>query len=117
MFTDPRGGQGAGPFGGAASCPDEQHIDPLDGGDLLRNGDCSRGSIRRMSSTSSSAVSGRAPRARCSPGIRRSRPLVFVEGVGVVGDEKGVHVVRAGDVVSNPPGTWRWHGAVPGTDR
>lgn len=40
--------------------------------------------------------------------------LVFVDGVGVVGDENGVHVVRAGDVVSNPPGGWHWHGAVPG---
>ena len=39
---------------------------------------------------------------------------VFVEGVGVVGDEDGVHVVRAGDVVSNPPGAWHWHGATPG---
>jgi mannose-6-phosphate isomerase-like protein (cupin superfamily) len=39
--------------------------------------------------------------------------LVVVEGVGVVGDEKGVHVVRAGDVVSNPAGTWHWHGAAP----
>jgi hypothetical protein len=41
--------------------------------------------------------------------------LVFVEGIGVVGDDKGVHVVRAGDVVSNPPGAWHWHGATPGT--
>jgi hypothetical protein len=41
--------------------------------------------------------------------------LVFVDGIGVVGDDKGVHVVRAGDVVSNPPGAWHWHGATPGT--
>ena len=41
--------------------------------------------------------------------------LVFVDGIGVVGDEQGVHVVRAGDVVSNPPGGWHWHGAVPGS--
>lgn len=40
--------------------------------------------------------------------------LVYVAGVGVVADESGVHVVRAGDVVSNPPGAWHWHGAVPG---
>lgn len=39
--------------------------------------------------------------------------LVFVEGVGVVADENGVHVVRAGDVVSNPPGAWHWQGASP----
>jgi mannose-6-phosphate isomerase-like protein (cupin superfamily) len=39
--------------------------------------------------------------------------LVFVEGVGVVADENGVHVVHAGDVVSNPPGAWHWHGATP----
>jgi hypothetical protein len=41
--------------------------------------------------------------------------LVYVDGIGVVGDETGVHVVRAGDVVSNPPGAWHWHGAVPGS--
>jgi mannose-6-phosphate isomerase-like protein (cupin superfamily) len=40
--------------------------------------------------------------------------LVFVEGVGVVADEDGVHVVRTGDVVSNPPNAWHWHGATPG---
>ena len=41
--------------------------------------------------------------------------LVYVEGIGVVGDKNGVHIVHAGDVVSNPPGTWHWHGASPGT--
>ncbi|MDH2413841.1 hypothetical protein [Nocardioides sp. CER19] len=40
--------------------------------------------------------------------------LVYVDGIGVVGDENGVHVVRAGDVISSPPGGWHWHGAVPG---
>jgi quercetin dioxygenase-like cupin family protein len=40
--------------------------------------------------------------------------LVFTEGVGVVGDEQGVQVVHAGDIVSNPPGAWHWHGAAPG---
>ena len=40
--------------------------------------------------------------------------LVIVEGVGVVADDDGVHVVRTGDVISNPPGAWHWHGAVPG---
>lgn len=39
--------------------------------------------------------------------------LIVTEGIGVVGDESGVHVVRAGDVISNPPGAWHWHGAVP----
>lgn len=39
--------------------------------------------------------------------------LIVTHGVGVVGDEAGVHVVRAGDVVSSPPGAWHWHGAVP----
>ena len=39
--------------------------------------------------------------------------LVFTEGQGVVADENGVHVVHAGDVVSNPPGAWHWHGATP----
>ena len=41
--------------------------------------------------------------------------LVISQGTGVVGDEKGVHVVRAGDVVSSPPGAWHWHGATPAT--
>ncbi|HEX2317528.1 MAG TPA: cupin domain-containing protein [Streptosporangiaceae bacterium] len=43
----------------------------------------------------------------------RGQQLIVTEGVGVVGDEQGVHVVRAGDVISNPPGTWHWHGATP----
>jgi quercetin dioxygenase-like cupin family protein len=38
--------------------------------------------------------------------------LGFVEGA--VADEDGVHVVRAGDVVSNPPGAWHCLGATPG---
>ena len=41
--------------------------------------------------------------------------LVIAQGTGVIGDEKGVHVVRAGDVVSSPPGAWHWHGATPAT--
>lgn len=41
--------------------------------------------------------------------------LVIVDGVGVVADEDGVHTVRTGDVVSNPPGAWHWHGAAPAT--
>ena len=52
--------------------------------------------------------------ARTVPHQHKSgQHLVFVEGVGVVADEKGVHVVRAGDVVSNPPDSWHWHGATP----
>ena len=39
--------------------------------------------------------------------------LVVVSGVGVVADETQVRVVRAGDVVSSPPGAWHWHGATP----
>jgi quercetin dioxygenase-like cupin family protein len=41
--------------------------------------------------------------------------LFITQGVGVVGDETGVRVVRAGDVVSSPAGGWHWHGAAPGT--
>lgn len=41
--------------------------------------------------------------------------LIVTNGVGVVGDERGVHVVRTGDVISNPPDTWHWHGAAPAT--
>ena len=39
--------------------------------------------------------------------------LVITSGVGVVGDEAGVHIVRTGDVVTNPPDGWHWHGALP----
>lgn len=45
----------------------------------------------------------------------KGQHLVFVAGPGVVADENGVHVVQAGDVVSNPPGAWHWHGAAPGS--
>ncbi len=41
--------------------------------------------------------------------------IVVVSGVGVVGDETQVKVVRAGDVVSSPPGAWHWHGATLGS--
>ena len=41
--------------------------------------------------------------------------IVVVSGVGVVADETQVKVVRAGDVVSSPPGAWHWHGATPTT--
>lgn len=41
--------------------------------------------------------------------------LVITEGVGVVADEEAVRIVRAGDVVTNPPGAWHWHGGLPGT--
>ena len=53
--------------------------------------------------------------ARTVPHVHhQGQHLVFVDGIGVVGDENGVHVVHAGDVVSSPPGSWHWHGAVPG---
>src|SRR5262245_9834527 len=55
-----------------------------------------------------------------SPGARtvphrhhQGQQLIVVEGVGVVADEQGVHVVKAGDVISNPPDAWHWHGATP----
>lgn len=41
--------------------------------------------------------------------------MIVTEGVGVIADEKAVYVVRAGDVVTNPPGGWHWHGATPTT--
>ena len=41
--------------------------------------------------------------------------LVITEGVGVVADEEAVHIVRAGEVITNPPEAWHWHGALPGT--
>lgn len=41
--------------------------------------------------------------------------LVITGGTGVVADEQGVHIVRSGEVVTNPPGAWHWHGALPGS--
>ena len=53
--------------------------------------------------------------ARTVPHVHHGgQHLVYVNGVGVVGDESGVRVVRAGDVISSPPGSWHWHGATPG---
>ncbi|MFF3891421.1 hypothetical protein [Streptomyces sp. NPDC001914] len=39
--------------------------------------------------------------------------LVIMDSVGVVADDTGVHVVRAWDLLSSPPGGWHWHGAAP----
>lgn len=39
--------------------------------------------------------------------------IVITDGIGVVGDENGVNLVQAGDVVASPPGGWHWHGALP----
>lgn len=41
--------------------------------------------------------------------------LVITEGVGVVADEQAVHIVHAGEVITNAPGAWHWHGALPGS--
>jgi quercetin dioxygenase-like cupin family protein len=52
--------------------------------------------------------------ARTVPHTHHHGQHLFIsEGVGVIGDDKGVHVVRAGDVVSSPAGAWHWHGATP----
>jgi quercetin dioxygenase-like cupin family protein len=52
--------------------------------------------------------------ARTVPHMHRNgQHLIVTDGVGVVADEQGVHVVRAGDVISNPPRAWHWHGATP----
>lgn len=41
--------------------------------------------------------------------------IVITDGVGVIADENGVKIVRAGDVIANPPTGWHWHGALPST--
>lgn len=46
---------------------------------------------------------------------RNGQHLIVVDGVGVVADDGGVHIVQTGDIISNPPGTWHWHGATPTT--
>lgn len=55
------------------------------------------------------------------PGVRtnphahtKGQHIIVTDGVGAVGDETGVRIVRAGDVITSPPGGWHWHGAVPG---
>lgn len=67
------------------------------------------------------ALEGLSSKAVHFPAGVRTKPhvhtlgqhLVITAGSGVVGDENGVHVVHAGDVISSPPGGWHWHGALP----
>lgn len=52
---------------------------------------------------------------RTNPHVHtRGQHIIVTSGTGVVGDESGVTVVRAGDVITSPPGAWHWHGALPG---
>ncbi len=37
----------------------------------------------------------------------RGQHIVVVSGTGVVADEEQVRIVRAGDVISSPPGAWQ----------
>lgn len=39
--------------------------------------------------------------------------IIITEGEGVVADETGVRIVKAGDIIANPPTGWHWHGALP----
>lgn len=51
---------------------------------------------------------------RTNPHVHtRGQHIIVTHGTGVVGDERGVHIVRAGDVITSPPGGWHWHGALP----
>lgn len=53
--------------------------------------------------------------ARTRPHVHSTdQVLVFVQGEGVVATEGERHVVRAGEVVWIPAGTWHWHGANKG---
>lgn len=52
---------------------------------------------------------------RTNPHVHtKGQHIIVTHGVGVVGDENGVHIVHAGDVITSPPGAWHWHGALPG---
>lgn len=52
---------------------------------------------------------------RTNPHVHtKGQHIIITHGAGVVGDETGVRVVRAGDVITSPPGAWHWHGALPG---
>ena len=51
---------------------------------------------------------------RTNPHVHtKGQHIIVITGVGVVGDETGVRVVNAGDVITSPPGAWHWHGALP----
>jgi quercetin dioxygenase-like cupin family protein len=39
--------------------------------------------------------------------------LQVMEGVGIVATEEHKHIIREGDTVVVPAGTWHWHGATP----
>lgn len=39
--------------------------------------------------------------------------LLIMEGTCACGDENGVTLANAGQVVTVPAGTWHWHGATP----
>jgi quercetin dioxygenase-like cupin family protein len=44
---------------------------------------------------------------------RDDQVLHVVEGEGVVGYEDGHRIIRPGDLVRVPAGTWHWHGGTP----
>ena len=51
---------------------------------------------------------------RTNPHVHtKGQHIIITDGRGVVGDESGVHLVHAGDVITCPPGGWHWHGALP----
>ena len=51
---------------------------------------------------------------RTNPHVHtKGQHIIVTHGRGVVGDESGVHIVGAGDVITSPPGGWHWHGALP----
>ncbi len=53
--------------------------------------------------------------ARTRPHVHSTdQVLVFLEGEGVVATETERRVVKAGEVVWVPAGTWHWHGANKG---
>ncbi len=54
--------------------------------------------------------------ARTRPHVHTTEQILFfVQGEGVVATETERRLVRAGDIVVIPAGTWHWHGANKGS--
>lgn len=52
--------------------------------------------------------------ARTRPHIHDADQVLHVtEGICAYGDENGVTLVNAGEVITIPAGVWHWHGATP----
>jgi len=52
--------------------------------------------------------------ARTKPHVHTvDQVLVVLDGTCAYGDEQGVTLVKQGEIITVPAGTWHWHGATP----